>query len=334
MRPTAIEGLTTPAVSVLIAAYNAEATLADALDSLLAQSRADWEAVVADDGSTDSTAAIAAEYAARDPRISVVSKINGGTASARNAAARVASAPLLALLDSDDQYTPGFLDRVGEFVDQHPGFDIYSVDAFLLGGCGHLEPDTLHPDSLIRSFVADDLLVTNRIRVYGVFRRSVFDLLGGFDEDPRCAMEDYDFWLRALLAGARHIHLPERLAVYRQSATTKTADALAGSESNVYMFRKLIRSGVLSRIQLRIARSSLRRWVRAAELVRFAPIRSELESGLRRGDTAGARALYLRSRRGWVSQVKWALGLPVMLASPRVFARVLPKVTANDKVGQ
>lgn len=309
-----------PAFSVLIPAYNGETTLTGALDSLIAQSRSDWEAIVVDDGSTDSTAAVAAAYASRDSRIRVLSKANGGTSSARNAAARVASAPLLALLDQDDYYLPEYFERVGRFIDVHPSFDIYSCNAFYLLEDGRLEPR--HPsDSPVRSYSLEEMLKSSCIHPQAMFRRSVFDLVGGFDEDRRCWTEDYDFWLRAMVAGARHIYNPELLAVYRWASAQKSSRAVTCAESDTYILAKLVDGGDLHGKALRIAKRHLKQKTSDCVVLTH-PVRAELEARLARGDLTSARSLYLRSRTGWSTPGKYLLGLPVMMLSPRLFSRL------------
>ncbi len=309
-----------PTFSVLIAAYNGEPSLPTALDSLIAQTRTDWEAIVVDDGSTDRTAQVAARYAAADPRIRAVSKDNGGTSSARNAAARLAVAPYLALLDQDDYYLPTYFEAIGEFIDAHPDFDIYSSNAFHQTDDGPLTPRH-DPSGAPRSFTFDDMLEGCRILPQAVFRRSVFTSVGGFDEDRRCWTEDYDFWLRAMLAGARHIYDPEPLAVYRWSPSQKSASAVSCAASDAYILGKLVDGGAISGRRLRRARR--RRDLQARACVALADaVRPELESRLRAGDFSGARSLYLRSHRGWANRRKYLLGLPVMMLSPRLFARL------------
>jgi glycosyltransferase involved in cell wall biosynthesis len=329
-----VDSGTPPAFSILVAAYNAETTLPEALDSLLAQTRTDWEAIVVDDGSTDSTALIAARYAALDPRIRAISQANAGTGSARNTAARSARAGFFALLDADDLYLPEYLERIGRFIDEHPDNDLYSVDGLLLREDGSLAPDDLQPDSEVRHYTAEDLLVRNRIRVHNVFRRSMYDMVGGFDESRSIRNEDYDFWLRALLAHARHIHDPERLKVYRISTTAKTADTMRCYESDIFMFRRLIEGGGLSAQQARIARRTLRGLLRFRKVLIGRDLRAQLEVRLRDRDLAHARSLYLRSHRGWSSTRKYVFGVLLIMVSPRLFARVLPQVTGMSDRGQ
>lgn len=95
-----------PLVSVVIPAYNAEASLAETLDSVIAQSHANWEAIVVDDGSKDRTREIAETYAARDPRIRVLAQENGGVAVARNTGIAAARGDLVAPVDADDVWHP------------------------------------------------------------------------------------------------------------------------------------------------------------------------------------------------------------------------------------
>ena len=89
----------TTSVSAIIPAYNAEAYLRDALDSVLAQTHPVTECMVVDDGSVDGTAAVAAEYA---PQVRVVQQENSGVAAARNRGASEAACDLLSFLDADD----------------------------------------------------------------------------------------------------------------------------------------------------------------------------------------------------------------------------------------
>src|SRR6266511_4686800 len=103
-----------PRITVIVPARNAEPYLGQTLESVLGQTYGDWEAVVADDASTDGTRAVAESFAARHPdRIKVVAlKRNYGPALARNAAVRASSGgELLALLDADDWWREDYLER-------------------------------------------------------------------------------------------------------------------------------------------------------------------------------------------------------------------------------
>lgn len=95
-----------PKISVIIPVYNVEKYLRRCLDSVVAQTFTDWEAVCVNDGSPDRSAQILEEYAERDPRFKIVTKENGGLSDARNAGIAVASGDYINFLDSDDLIHP------------------------------------------------------------------------------------------------------------------------------------------------------------------------------------------------------------------------------------
>jgi CDP-glycerol glycerophosphotransferase len=101
-----------PLISVVVPVYNVEAYLGECLDSIASQSVRDLEVIVVDDGSTDGSAAIAREWAARDPRFQVITQANGGLSAARNTGLDAARGELLSFVDSDDLLAPGAYERL------------------------------------------------------------------------------------------------------------------------------------------------------------------------------------------------------------------------------
>ena len=89
-------------LAILIPVYNAEKYLRECLDSVLAQTFPDWEAICVDDGSTDGSGAILDEYAAKDGRFRVIHQKNAGVSAARNAALDVAKGEWVCFVDADD----------------------------------------------------------------------------------------------------------------------------------------------------------------------------------------------------------------------------------------
>ena len=110
-------------VSVIVPIYNAERYLRRALDSILSQTCKDWEAILVDDGSTDSSGRIAEEYAECDSRFKVVHKSNGGQSEARNVALEHISGEFLIFLDADDFLHPQLMTLCLEAM-QRDGSDI------------------------------------------------------------------------------------------------------------------------------------------------------------------------------------------------------------------
>lgn len=119
-------------VSVIVPARNAEATIGETLESLQAQVFEDWEAVVVDDGSTDSTATLVDEMTRADSRIRLIRLASGGVSMARNAAIREARFDYLLFLDSDDwdpAGAPGPADR-GDGVPPRPGCRLHRLGIY------------------------------------------------------------------------------------------------------------------------------------------------------------------------------------------------------------
>lgn len=101
-----------PVVSIIVPVYNVEAYLQRCVDSILAQTFTDFELILVDDGSTDSSPAICDTYAARDARVIVIHKKNGGVSSARNTALGVANGTYVVFVDSDDTVSQKYLEEL------------------------------------------------------------------------------------------------------------------------------------------------------------------------------------------------------------------------------
>ena len=222
-----------PAVTVLMPAYDVEPYVGDAIRSVLAQSFADLELVVVDDGSKDGTAEVAAAIAQEDRRVRLVRQSNRGLAGARNTAMRMARGDVFALLDSDDLWEPDFLAEQVAILAARPAIDIVTGNGWMYGGSRHGElarpcPDS-RPDPDLAAILGDERAVF----IMSVFRRRVYEVVGCFDETMR-TNEDYDFWLRAAIAGFRFARNDRPLGHYRIRT-----DSLSASEMR--MLRGILR---------------------------------------------------------------------------------------------
>ena len=190
-----------PRISVLIGAYQSAATLPRAIESILAQTVSDLELIVVDDGSTDGSAAVAREAAARDPRARVLEMgANVGIARSLNAGIEAARAPVVAVQDADDHSEPERLERQLALLDEHPDVAVVGVRMHETDGAGRaLVPRT----SFAPGDVGGVLLRFNPIpNSAAAFRREAVLAAGGYDAAFRFAM-DLDLWLR--LADAHRI---------------------------------------------------------------------------------------------------------------------------------
>lgn len=209
-------------VSVVVPAYNAAATLGEALDSLIAQTFQDWEAVVVDDGSTDGTAEIARSYGARDPRIRLVVQDNGGESAARNTGVREARCDWLLFLDADDWVAPKHLERMTGALAANPSLDAVLCRSVRVAANGTQVSDNFDPP-------AGDLFPTLAKRaafpVHAcVVRRALVIGVGLFDTSLRKS-PDWDLWQRVARAGASFGSVGEVLAYYRMQPASASLDA-------------------------------------------------------------------------------------------------------------
>lgn len=181
-------------VAVVIPSYNAGRFVAAAVTSAEAQSVPPHEIIVVDDGSTDDTLAVLAQFGSR---ITVVSQPNRGLPGcARNAGAARASATWLAFLDADDTWLPHKLERQLA-IGRDPAIALVYSDRYNRGARGALpeRQGEVHP--MFRGDIFLDLLLWgNAVTASSaMIRRHVFEALGGFAEHLRAA-EDWDLWLR------------------------------------------------------------------------------------------------------------------------------------------
>ena len=214
-------------LSIVIPAHNAGDTIAEALDSLIAQTRRDWTAIVVDDGSSDGTRALVEGFALRDPRIRLLSdrRPRQGVSAARNRGIATAEGRWLAFLDADDWLEPTFAEKMLDKLESVRGARV----AFC--GCCRVTADGRHGPMWMSSDVARmPFEVFSRrcpVPIHGfVVEREFAIEVGGFDESLRTC-EDWDFWQRVARTGAAFLPVPENLAPYRYSAGSLSSDTRA-----------------------------------------------------------------------------------------------------------
>ena len=223
-----------PLVTVFMAAYNGERYIRQALDSALAQTYPRLEVVVVNDGSTDSTPRILAEYG---DRIRWYTQPNAGQAAARNLAISHARGEWLALLDQDDLWDPCKIERQVEAI--RPGDALIYCDAREINACGQtVRPCLSHADRQTRTALLD-LVIANRLTAPTVFiRKDAYDSAGGFDLANRFGTEDYQLWLR--LAARRYAFrfVNEVLASYRVHGSNMSANREQQAMGEIYAVRR------------------------------------------------------------------------------------------------
>lgn len=210
-----INGTRETGVTVVIPAYNYARFLSKAIDSVLRQECLPQEIIVVDDGSTDNTPDVAAQYG---DRIRYIRKENGGLPAARNTGIKAARCGLIAFLDADDEWDPSFLRKILE------QFGRLTPDYCLVASaCRCVDKDGKPMDkkwifpAFDREVTGEEILLQTRFSPSAVVaRRQTIEDCGGFDETLRSS-EDRDMWLRMSARGKIFV-LNDRLLMLRKHA--------------------------------------------------------------------------------------------------------------------
>jgi hypothetical protein len=182
------------ATSVVMSVFNGQAFLAEAIESILNQTLDDYEFVIVDDGSTDRTAKILAEYASRDERVRVYRHENRGRAVSLNIGIGLARGKYIARMDADDIALPNRLREQIDFMDTHPEVGLLGGAFELISTNGRVLKTVRFPseDSAIRAV----MLACNPFsHPTVVMRKELVSATGGYRKALLDA-DDYDLWLR------------------------------------------------------------------------------------------------------------------------------------------
>lgn len=236
-----------PLVSVLVPVRDEEPYLAEALDSLAAQTLEDFEAIVVDDGSTDGSAEIAAGVAAADPRFRLVRQERAGVVAAAERARRLARGRFVACMDGDDRSRPRRLEVQLEAVERE-GLTVCGGQVAYFGA-GRVGDGLRRYERWLNSLTtveaaARDVFVESPIANPALFvRREALDAVGGYRETAW--PEDYDLVLRLWRAGARFRNVTEvvldwRDHSHRLSRTSERYSTEAFARCKVHHLRETL----------------------------------------------------------------------------------------------
>lgn len=196
-------------ITVVTPFYNSGEFFTQTFVSVLAQSLQNWEWVIVDDGSTDTSSLLRlAEYAKQDGRIKVVRQENAGTAAARNTGFNNALGRYICLLDHDDMIEPTYLEKCVWFLDSNTEFSFCNSYNVIFGS-----QEFLWTQGFERG---KGYLQANSAPPIAVIRRETFEAVGGFDATIKILYEDWDFWLKMANMGYWGFTINEYLQWYRK----------------------------------------------------------------------------------------------------------------------
>ena len=204
-------------ISVVIACYNDGEFLKEAIQSVEACPEKNVEMVIVNDGSTDvKTCVLLSELGQKGYR--VIHQENGGTSAARNAGVRATKGRYILPLDADNRILPQYFVKAASILDRFPKVGVVYGDCRWFGD----ENKIFRPGVLDRT----RLVLQNSIDACAVYRREVWEQVGGYDENPILSKnnyEDWDFWLMAVEHDWEFHYLPEVMFEYRVRPGTRRA---------------------------------------------------------------------------------------------------------------
>ncbi|NTU73660.1 glycosyltransferase [Candidatus Roizmanbacteria bacterium] len=206
-------------VSIIMGIYNCAATLSEALDSILAQSFSDWELILCDDCSTDSSLEIAQSYKKKFPqKIMVIRNAkNSKLAYTLNHCLRYATGEYIARMDGDDISLPQRLQKQVDFLDANPDYAVVSTAMIVFDEKGNkaVRRKIECPDKY--SLAANPCFDHATI----MMRKTAFEKLGGYIVSRRTERgQDYDLWFRFFATGYKGYNMQEPLYKVRENTST------------------------------------------------------------------------------------------------------------------
>ena len=247
--------MTTPYISVLMPVYNAAPYLAEAIQSILAQTWVDFEFLIINDGSTDGSAAVIDGFARQDQRVKVLHQENRGIVEALNQGLSLARGRYIARMDADDISLPERFARQIAFLDANPSVAICgsACRKFYLGRAHGVIPVAINPAEisarlLFRASIVHPSVMMRRDAVV----RGQFNYRAGYPH-----AEDFDLWQR-MAESNRIANLPDVLVLWRVHGTQSTGNPpdVAGQSCDQIRLRGLQRLGILPTLdELAIHRS-------------------------------------------------------------------------------
>lgn len=209
-----------PTLSVVMAVKNGGVLIADAIQSILSQTFADFELIIINDGSTDDTVTTVGRF--NDPRITLISQENQGVSRASNRGLSLARGKYIVRHDHDDLSMPTRFAKQVQFLENSPPCALLGTAAEVWtpnGPTGRFRDLPTSPGEIAFDLIFDSPFVLSSC----MFRREVLDKVGLFSTDKaRTPMEDYEFVSRV----GRHYemaNLPERLVVYREVPNSESS---------------------------------------------------------------------------------------------------------------
>ncbi len=200
-------------VTVVIPCYNYGDYITEALNSVLCQTFQDFEIIIVDDGSDDSTKQVLKSWESH-PKVTVLRVENGGPSRARNIGIQNSNSKYILPLDADDRVEETYLEKAVKVLDENDKVGIVYCKAEIFG--------SVNGPWNLPAYSFPEILYQNCIFVSSLFRKEDWIKVKGFDESFSDEWEDFDFWLKIINLGKEVFQIPQILFYYRKGHGSRT----------------------------------------------------------------------------------------------------------------
>ncbi len=239
-----------PLISIIMPAYNSEKLIEDSINSVISQTYPNWELIVINDGSSDSTADIVTRIAASDSRVKLFNQKNQGIGASRNNGYGYSSGSWIGFLDHDDLWHPLKLEKQMSAVSKDPGIDVvFSNGWFFYNNDLRNVTDyrtlngTFKPEDLYLRQLEENYIATLAV----IVKRDIIDRIGPWEEGKLIqGCDDYDYWFRMAIQKAVFHSVEDQLFYYRKHESNYSNNAVKMLTAEGYVLLKNYDTSILN----------------------------------------------------------------------------------------
>lgn len=215
-------------VSVIVPCYNQAEYLDDALQSVLDQTFPNWECIIVDDDSPDHTKVVAQHWLQNDERFSYLKQDNKGLSGARNFGISRAKGTFILPLDADDKISSDYLELAVKAFHENKSLKVVYSKAEKFG----IESGFWN----LNSYSPNNLAKANMIFCSALFKRVDWERIGGYDEQMKGGLEDWEFWIHLLKTGGDVLQLDRICFYYRIKENSMIKDLESDTKKRLYEY--------------------------------------------------------------------------------------------------
>lgn len=209
--------------------FNHAAFIEEAVESVLNQTYTNIELIIIDDASTDPAVRPKIKsLSKKDQRIKAIFlDNNSGPSAARNLGIEASSGTYILPLDADDRIAPSYIDKAVKIIESDAKIGVVYCEADFFG--------TAQGKWGLPAYSAPDILISNMVFCSSLYRKSDWKRFGGYNENMRDGLEDWDFWLNFTADKKTFIRIPETLFLYRQHEPNSSRNEAINREKSAYL---------------------------------------------------------------------------------------------------